>query len=88
MGGDEFAVILEVLKDRNYAEEVAVRIENELSRPFSIDGKEITIGASVGIALCPDDTQDPEALLINSDKLMYQAKKTKYAENLGWKLVS
>jgi diguanylate cyclase (GGDEF)-like protein len=84
MGGDEFAIILEALHDRQYAQEVTARVESDLAKPFELEGKQVHIGASVGIAVFPDDTQDPEGLLSFSDNLMYKAKRNKYAKNLGW----
>ena len=46
-----------------------------LSAPFRIDGIELTLTASIGIALCPDDGMDLESLLKKAEMAMYQAKE-------------
>jgi diguanylate cyclase (GGDEF)-like protein len=79
MGGDEFAIILEVLQGRDYADQVAARIGEEIGQPFAIEGHSITIGASVGTAIFPDDAQYPEELLKLSDQLMYEVKRQRHS---------
>ena len=74
VGGDEF-VVVQTLGDRpNLAEASAARVIAELSKPFTIVGEEVLIGASVGIALYPGDGQTAAELLRNADKAMYRAK--------------
>jgi diguanylate cyclase (GGDEF)-like protein len=74
LGGDEFAFLLEDLEDDAPAYEVAARVHTALSSAFDIGFREITLSASIGIAL----TDSPEAtageLLRNADLAMYQAK--------------
>lgn len=74
-GGDEFVVLISDLKDTLYLEVICQKILDELQRPFSIDGKDILISASIGVAMFPDDTHYPDELLSFADKAMYQAKK-------------
>jgi diguanylate cyclase (GGDEF)-like protein len=74
-GGDEFVVLITDLKDTLYLETICQKILDELQRPFSIDGKDILISASIGVAIYPDDTHYPDELLSFADKAMYQAKK-------------
>lgn len=74
MGGDEFALILSNLSQRDEARKIAVRILTELARPFLLDSHEIYIGASIGLALYPENGNTPEALLKHADIAMYEAK--------------
>lgn len=74
-GGDEFVVLITDLKDTLYLEAICQKVLGELQRPFSIDGKDVLISASIGVAVFPDDTHYPEELLSFADKAMYQAKK-------------
>lgn len=73
-GGDEFAILLTDLPDREVATVLAQKLIDTLSRPFVLRGQKINIGASIGIAVYPDDGENPETLLMNADKAMYQAK--------------
>jgi len=72
-GGDEFAVLLEDLEDPAEAETVAWRIMDALGAPVTMHGRELTIGASIGIALS-DGAIGVEELLRNADVAMYAAK--------------
>lgn len=75
LGGDEFVLMLTNLE--NVAEHAAIveRAKSELCRPFAVDaGVEATISASIGVALFPDDADEPDALLCRADEAMYQAK--------------
>jgi diguanylate cyclase (GGDEF)-like protein/PAS domain S-box-containing protein len=74
LGGDEFAVILSSISEAQQAGEVAERLIQALKEPYSIDGFEIVIGASIGIALAPHDGEDADELLKNADMALYRAK--------------
>lgn len=74
MGGDEFAILVEDTLNTNGALSVAERIMDILKPPFTIDGKEISVGASIGIATTDKGSADPDALLRNADVAMYIAK--------------
>jgi diguanylate cyclase (GGDEF)-like protein/PAS domain S-box-containing protein len=74
LGGDEFAVILEGFSDRKEINYVSNRILKVLKLPFIIDGREIFISASIGVAVYPEDGFDVNTLLKNSDLAMYGAK--------------
>ncbi len=74
MGGDEFALILSDLTQKDEARKIAVRILTELARPFLLDSHEIYIGASIGLALYPENGDTPDALLKHADIAMYEAK--------------
>ena len=75
LGGDEFTILLPEIREETDAATVARRILNALKEPFVIDGKEINIGASIGIATFPRDGKDYQTLLKHSDMAMYQAKE-------------
>jgi diguanylate cyclase (GGDEF)-like protein len=75
LGGDEFAILLTRDPDDDAAEQVAARICDRLEQPFRIDGEQVLIGGSVGIAMFPDDAGDYEALIRVADAAMYDAKR-------------
>nr|WP_283805534.1 EAL domain-containing protein [Bradyrhizobium tropiciagri] len=74
LGGDEFAVILAADTSPNQASDFAARLIRTLSTPYEIDGNEVVIGASVGIALSPGDGTTSEELMRNADMALYRAK--------------
>jgi diguanylate cyclase (GGDEF)-like protein len=74
LGGDEFAAALTRGAGRIEAEAVARRVVEALSRPFALDVGEVTVGASVGIAVAPADGSDPESLVRAADLALYAAK--------------
>lgn len=74
MGGDEFTVLLDDLKDPADANRAAERIMEGLSAPFELEGKEVFTSASIGIALCNSAYQDPEEIMRDADTAMYRAK--------------
>jgi diguanylate cyclase (GGDEF)-like protein/PAS domain S-box-containing protein len=74
VGGDEFAVILDSVAGPAEAGQLAVQLIDALSAPYEIDGIEIVIGASVGIALSPGDGKTADELIRNADMALYRAK--------------
>ncbi|MCK9543617.1 MAG: EAL domain-containing protein [Novosphingobium sp.] len=74
LGGDEFEVLLPGTRSRDDLAELAQRIIVNLSQPYSIEEQRVIIGASIGIALAPDDGTTPEALIRNADLALYAAK--------------
>jgi diguanylate cyclase (GGDEF)-like protein len=74
MGGDEFTVLLDEIKEPGGANQAAERILKELSAPFVINGKEIFTSASIGIALSSPSYQQPEEIMRDADTAMYHAK--------------
>jgi diguanylate cyclase (GGDEF)-like protein/PAS domain S-box-containing protein len=74
LGGDEFAVILAADVSPNEASDFASRLINILSARYDIDGIEVVIGASIGIALSPGDGDSTEELMRNADMALYRAK--------------
>ena len=74
LGGDEFQVIVPGNVGRDRLGQLASRIIHALSQPYSLEGQSVVIGASVGIALAPDDGVTGEALIRNADLALYAAK--------------
>jgi diguanylate cyclase (GGDEF)-like protein/PAS domain S-box-containing protein len=74
LGGDEFAIILAPDVSPNEASDFAARLVKILSAAYDIDGIEVVIGASIGIALSPGDGDTSEELMRNADMALYQAK--------------
>ena len=75
LGGDEFAVILAADLSPREVSGFAARLISVLSAPYDIDGNEMVIGASVGIALSPGDGTTSEQLMRNADMALYRAKE-------------
>jgi diguanylate cyclase (GGDEF)-like protein/PAS domain S-box-containing protein len=73
-GGDEFVLVLNDVPTPEAASEIAQRIVNTLSQPVVLDKEEVTVSASVGIALCPLDGEAVDELLKNADAAMYHGK--------------
>jgi diguanylate cyclase (GGDEF)-like protein/PAS domain S-box-containing protein len=73
-GGDEFLVTLTELGDPGDASAIAEKLLDQLAQPFVIEGHELSTTASIGIAICPDDSDDFDTLLKMADMAMYQAK--------------
>lgn len=74
LGGDEFAILLTDIQDLNYTTFVADGILESLSFPFQLQGHEVFISASIGIALGNSTVHQPEHLLRDADTAMYRAK--------------
>lgn len=73
-GGDEFSVILEEPTNREEAENVGAALRQLLEAPLDLGDREVQIGASIGIAIYPEDAIDTESLCIVADRRMYEAK--------------
>ena len=79
MGGDEFTLLLPGQKDREkalkQAIQVAEQILSSLARPFTLEGREFFVTASIGVALSPQDGAELSQLMKNADTAMYHAKE-------------
>lgn len=75
LGGDEFTVIVPVVRERESLARLADTIITRLSYPYTINGSTISIGASVGIAISPFDGDCPDDLVRNADLALYAAKE-------------
>jgi diguanylate cyclase (GGDEF)-like protein len=74
-GGDEFAVLQAHSSDTAAAAKLAVRITTAIGRPFAIDGNQIHITASLGIAVFSDEVDEAEAMMMQADLALYRAKE-------------
>jgi diguanylate cyclase (GGDEF)-like protein len=74
LGGDEFALLMRPGTDGIAAVRAATQISAALERPFPVDGLDVHVEASVGIATFPDQGRTADALLRHADVAMYQAK--------------
>ena len=75
LGGDEFVIGVPMIADSRDTEAVAQKILAALGKPFRIEGRDLQISASIGIAEYPADGENPGALLQFADAAMYEAKK-------------
>ena len=75
LGGDEFGILLENINEIGDATKIAERILRELQKPLSVQGREIFISASVGIAPSTHDYDQVGDFLRDADMAMYRAKK-------------
>lgn len=75
IGGDEFMVILENITDIQASTLVAANIIKALTQPIPITGRDVTLGASIGIAIYPDHTEDVKAMRHLADHAMYRVKQ-------------
>jgi diguanylate cyclase (GGDEF)-like protein/PAS domain S-box-containing protein len=74
LGGDEFAILLNELGDANQANAIAFRIQEALSAPFSIGGREVFTSVSIGIACGKAQYNNPDEIMRDADTAMYHAK--------------
>jgi diguanylate cyclase (GGDEF)-like protein len=75
-GGDEFSVILEEPTSREDAIRVGEALKLSLNEPMHVGEKEVRVGASIGIAIFPDDADEMEQLCVAADLRMYDAKNS------------
>src|SRR5207237_542369 len=75
VSGDEF-VLLEPIKTVEDAAVLAQRILDVLARPFNVEGETLSVGASIGISIYPNDGRDFAELLKNADAAMFHAKES------------
>lgn len=74
LGGDEFTVILHDLNSAKGAAVIAEKILHALAQPFLIEGRDVSVTASIGITMYPLDSETVEGLLKHADTAMYRAK--------------
>jgi diguanylate cyclase (GGDEF)-like protein len=74
IGGDEFAIIVPAVNSLDNLTNLARRIAVTVGEPFTIDGATLDFGVGVGIAIAPDDGNDPEELVQRADRALYRAK--------------
>jgi diguanylate cyclase (GGDEF)-like protein/PAS domain S-box-containing protein len=74
LGGDEFAIVLSEIAKAQDSGLVAQKVIDTLAKPFQLDGTEVFVTASIGIATYPDDSKDGDTLVKNADAAMLRAK--------------
>ncbi|WP_344965287.1 sensor domain-containing protein [Oceanisphaera sediminis] len=75
LGGDEFALLFTGLHNDLECDEILDRVLAVIHEPMELDGQQVRVSASIGVALSPQDADDAELLLRYADQAMYQAKK-------------
>ncbi|WP_052389721.1 putative bifunctional diguanylate cyclase/phosphodiesterase [Belnapia moabensis] len=75
LGGDEFAIIQAGAEKSTDVAALAQRLVRALAQPFDLDGHQVVIGTSIGIAVAPADGNDPDALLKAADLALYRSKE-------------
>ena len=75
LGGDEFALILTMSRNQQDAVNVANEVREALRAPFDLQGQDVGLTTSIGIAMYPDDATDPETLVRYADTAMVRAKE-------------
>ncbi|WP_320188747.1 diguanylate cyclase domain-containing protein (plasmid) [Agrobacterium rosae] len=76
IGGDEFVVLLSSLQSDTQAEAICDRISATFDAPFVFDGETITLGASIGVSLYPQDATELAGLIRQADLALYRRKRT------------
>ena len=75
-GGDEFVLVLKEIESREVVEETVKRVIARLSEPIFYMNQNLSIGASIGIALFPDHGEEVEVLMLAADLAMYESKSS------------
>ena len=74
LGGDEFAIVMRDIDDLSNIENISKRVIEALALPVDLDGNQVIVGVSIGIAVCDNETIDHDELLKNADLALYRAK--------------
>lgn len=75
LGGDEFTVLVPRVSSTDVVMQLAERIRELMTRPFVLEGREVVLTTSIGIAMFPEDGNTADALLKHADTAMYHAKE-------------
>ena len=74
LGGDEFAILQADVGRPDEVSNLLARLLAIINEPYDLEGHQVTVGASIGVALAPNDGEDPDRLLKNADMALYRAK--------------
>ena len=80
LGGDEFAIVLSRVAGRTVVEAAAERVARAFDDPFEVSGRRVSLKASVGRAVWPEDAPEVEALMRHADAAMYREKRAARAQ--------
>ena len=83
IGGDEFVIILPGVSDRDEAGRLADLLLQSIKEPILFEGSALSVGASCGISIAPDDGADIDTLLSKADERMYRTKVTNRLHSVG-----
>ncbi|MAX23170.1 MAG: hypothetical protein CMJ19_01600 [Phycisphaeraceae bacterium] len=83
IGGDEFAILLAEIANRNDAIRIGEKVISRLFDPIPTSKGPVSVGASLGVAVYPEDGHGPEALLEHADKQMYENKRSHKKLNIS-----
>lgn len=75
LGGDEFVVILESVEEPEQVGSIAQKLLDVFGEPLALEGRDISVSASIGVCIYPNDGEDTNTLLRNADAAMYRAKE-------------
>jgi diguanylate cyclase (GGDEF)-like protein len=75
LGGDEYVILLDMIDDHRHAKTVVHKLHSLFQNPIQIEGHELNVHASIGVAIYPRDGKDAEELMQYSDQAMYNSKK-------------
>lgn len=75
IGGDEFTIIINGIKNEDNIAAIAQNLIDEICQPYDLNGEPASITASIGISIYPKDGNDAETLIRNADEAMYRVKK-------------
>jgi len=74
LGGDEFSIVQVAFEQPSDATSLANRLVDAVSAPYQLDGNQVLVGTSIGIAIGPGDGTDPDELIKNADLALYRCK--------------
>ncbi|WP_153733334.1 sensor domain-containing diguanylate cyclase [Sporosarcina obsidiansis] len=74
VGGDEFLVLIDKVKDMEMVTEIAKCLHQEFQKPYFMEGREIAATSSIGISLFPKDGENSTTLILRADEALYEAK--------------
>ncbi len=80
LGGDEFTVIIDRIRDAQCVSAIVTRVRAVFNEPFDLNGHQVTMTASIGISMAPQDGVDSESLMKHADSAMYAAKQSNNAK--------
>ena len=84
LGGDEFVLAIEDLGSVQALPGLLGRLSETIAAPFDLEGSAVRVGLSVGVAVFPDDGEDPDILLRRADAALYAAKARKAVREANW----